>query len=118
MAERQHMTETDLQNTIIDMCAVLGLLIHHCRPARTAKGWATPLVGNPGFPDCVIVGVGGVLYRELKTAKGKPSSDQREWLHVLDAIGEDTAIWRPVDLHDGTILEQLTACAGGPKSRR
>lgn len=90
--------EADLQRAVIDLAQLHGLLVHHCRPARMQSGkWATPLQGAKGFPDLVIAGPAGTLFRELKSTKGKLSADQIAWLHALQANGEDASVWRPCD---------------------
>ena len=65
-----------------------------------------------GFPDLVAVGPQGVLFRELKTAKGKVSPAQEAWLEAMLAGGVDAGIWRPSDLLNGTIARELAALAG------
>lgn len=107
------MTEDDLQRTVIAMCKRLGLLVAHFKPAMTAKGrWVTPVGGDgKGFPDCVIVGPAGVLYRELKQEGKYPSAEQRIWLSRLTAAGADAGVWRPRHLNDGTIEAALKRIA-------
>lgn len=90
------LTEADLQSRVIDLATLHGLHVHHCRPARMQSGkWATPITGHKGFPDLVIVGPGGVLFRELKAARGVLSADQESWLGTLTAAGADAGVWRP-----------------------
>ena len=63
----------------------------------------------PGFPDLVLVNTrtGRVLFRELKTNKGRVSPEQQEWLDGLTACGMDAGAWRPNDLDSGRILAEL-----------
>lgn len=92
------LTEAQFQSRVMDLAHLHGLHVHHCRPARMASGkWATPISGNKGFVDLVIAGPGGVLFRELKTDRGKLSPDQTSWLHVLETAGADAGVWRPDD---------------------
>src|SRR6187399_2525587 len=105
---RRAMTEDDLLRAVLDLCQYRGILTFHARPARTAQGWRTPVMGNGiGFPDAVMVGPGGVLYRELKAERGRVSPAQRLWLDRLTEAGQDADVWRPVDLRDGVILSQI-----------
>lgn len=110
------MSEDDLKKAVIDMAHLFGLKVAHFRPARTIdrktgkETWRTPVEADgKGFPDLVIVGPGGVLYRELKSATGKPSAEQEMWLSVLALADQDVGFWRPVDLTCGRIQSELRA---------
>ena len=91
------MSEEDLLRAVVDLAQLRGLLVHHSRPARTAKGWVTAIVGHKGLPDLIIVGSRGVLYRELKSEKGRVSPEQHDWIDRLEQAGQDIAVWRPSD---------------------
>jgi hypothetical protein len=52
---------------------------------------------EPGFPDLTVVGAHGVLFRELKSERGRVTADQRRWLDALAAAGADVVVWRPCD---------------------
>jgi hypothetical protein len=119
----QHpMTERDLQTAVLDLCKLLGLRTFHTRTARTADGWRTPVEGDgAGFPDLVIVGPAGVLYRELKTDNGPLSPRQRQWLDDLRDAGQDVDVWRPKDLKGGVVERELKFLRGtghGNQTRR
>lgn len=102
------MTEDDLLSTVLDMAKRLGILTAHFRPAKTAAGWRTPVQGDgKGWPDLVLVGRGGVLFRELKSASGALSSEQKGWVAALAAAGADIGVWRPADLTSGRIATEL-----------
>jgi hypothetical protein len=105
------MTEDDLKGTVIDMCGRLRLLVAHFRPAQIRPGrWVTAVEGDgKGFPDCVIAGLGGVLYRELKQDRKYPEPEQRKWMAVLTEAGADVDVWRPRDLLSGRIEAELKA---------
>lgn len=106
--------EDDLLKAVIDLCKLLGLRTVHFRPAKTAQGWRTAVQGDgKGWPDLVIVGPGGVLYRELKATGKYPDLDQRAWIAALGAAGQDVAVWRPVDLISGRIEAELRAIRKG-----
>lgn len=79
----------------------LGIHVHHCGMTRSQPGW----------PDLVLAGWHGTLFRELKTAFQEPTSEQREVGYRLQASGLDWALWRPRDLDDGTVKRQLEAIA-------
>lgn len=106
-AHEGRMTENDLFGTIRDLLKVLGIgRWYHTRYS---------LGSNKGFPDLVICAPAaglGVLYRELKSARGKPTPEQQAWLTDLQTAGEDACVWRPADLTQGRIHEQLIALRG------
>lgn len=97
------MTEAHLERSVIQLCQWLGLLVYHTRDSRGS---------NPGFPDLVIVGPRGVLFRELKSAAGKVTRPQSLWGDGLTEAGSSWAVWRPEHLLDGTIRAELQSlCA-------
>jgi hypothetical protein len=102
------MSEDDLQDAVMQVAELLGWVVVHFRPARTAEGWRTALTGQKGFPDLVLARDGRVLFRELKSAKGKPSDDQVIW---LEALGDFGGIWRPSDWLSGRIQHELRRTA-------
>jgi len=90
-------SESSLQKQVIDLARLHGWLVHHVRPAMTAKGYRTPLQGDTGFPDCVLLKPPRLLFVELKAEKGRLSDEQTVWLLQLKASGADARIWRPAD---------------------
>ena len=102
------MKEDDLLRTVVEWCRYRHILTFHARPARTAQGWRTPVMGDgAGFPDLVMVGVNGTLYRELKANDARLTPSQKVWMERLAIAGEDCGIWRPRDLGQGTIKAAL-----------
>lgn len=85
-------TETQLQDRVIELAAARGWRVHHVRPARTSQGWRTPLQGHKGFPDLTLARHGQLVVAELKSAKGRLSKEQKQWAEHLTA-GGDTAVW-------------------------
>lgn len=71
---------------------------------RTGAGWV----------DWVIMGRGGVLFRELKSSNGTLTELQRWVGNTMRRHGHDWAVWRPEQLHDGTIERQLDALTVAP----
>ena len=97
------MSEAELEGGIRTILADLpSLRWYHTRDSRRSPS---------GFPDLVIVGE-RVIYRELKTAKGKVTAAQAEWLHALVMAEQDACVWRPADLLSGLIGRKLAALAG------
>lgn len=90
-------TEREFQKTVIEMARALGWVVAHFRPAKTSKGWRTPVQADgAGFPDLVLCKK-RVLYRELKTDLGRLTQAQREWISRLNLAGADAKVWRPRD---------------------
>lgn len=108
------MTEEQLLRSVLDLTRWLDIFTHHCRPARTDKGWRTPIAGNRGFPDLVLIGpFGGILWRELKSQRGRLDPAQVVWGDRLRAGGGDWDVWRPDDWLSGRIERELKALAKG-----
>lgn len=104
------MSEDDLLTAVLDLCKVLHLHTAHFRPAKTDRGWRTAVSGDgKGFPDLVVVGDNGVLFRELKANGGRISPEQRAWLDRLAFARANVAVWHPSDLRSGRILDELKA---------
>jgi hypothetical protein len=97
------MTEAELMEYIRTAVKDLGLLAYHAHDGRRSWG--------PGFPDLVIVGRGGCIYRECKTEHGSLSPEQRRWGDTLKRAGQNWRIWRPTDRLDGSIAKELTDLA-------
>lgn len=123
MGERllEHATEAEFQQGVVDYAHLMGWKVHHTRPARTDKGWRTPIQGDAGYPDLTMARRGRIVIAELKSETGKLTREQAAWLEHLPprvAQEEDDSadrdlhahaievyVWRPSDwLH---ILEVL-----------
>lgn len=91
-----------LQAILVSYLSQLDLAGHHVRDSRRGGGM-------PGWPDWVIIGPGGILYRELKAEHGIVEPDQRRMGALISRAGGDWDVWRPRDLFSGVILLQLTA---------
>lgn len=88
MPDPRQMSEATLQNLVLGYVRARGLLAYHTHDSRRSE---------PGWPDLVIVGDGGVLYRELKSKTGRVSPDQLMWIDALEKAGANADVWRPVD---------------------
>lgn len=93
------MKERDLQALVVRLARSLGWLAYHTFDSRRSE---------PGFPDLVLVREDRVLFRELKTEKGRATPAQKTWLAALTAAGMDAGLWRPVQWFDRTIERELT----------
>lgn len=97
------MSEDYLDDQIRALAKDLRLLRYHTFDSRKSPS---------GFPDLVLVGACGILFRELKKESEKPSPAQQKWLDALTCTGQDAAVWRPSDLLSGRVARELTAIAG------
>jgi hypothetical protein len=100
--------EAEFQARVIGLCAGRDLWPVVVNPERFSQRTAD----NKGYPDLMIIGPGGVLFRELKTEAGmRPGAglrpDQTTWRYRLTAAGQDWAIWTPKDLATGLIESEL-----------
>lgn len=89
-------SEANFQLKVIQLARIGGWMVHAERPARTAKGWRTPIQGDPGFPDLVLVRKGKVLFVELKSDNGLTSEAQQNWWRAFLGNGM-YQLWRPKD---------------------
>lgn len=80
-------TEAGFQDAIVKAAKYLGWRVYHTFDSRRS---------SPGFPDLVLVR-DRVLYREVKTDKGRITEEQRGWIDALKAAGADAEVWRPGD---------------------
>jgi hypothetical protein len=108
---QSRMSEDDLLRCVLDLARVMGWRTLHIRPARTEKGYRTPLQGDgAGWPDLLMVRVDRMVIAELKSDKGSTTLAQEQWLEALShAIDRRTYVWRPADWHSGEILRVLSS---------
>lgn len=82
------MSEADWQQQVAQFARFRGWLVFHARPARTARGWATPVqYDGMGYPDLTLVRDGRApVWVELKSGRGKATAEQARWLAALEAV--------------------------------
>ena len=89
------MNESDFLKSVIDLAHLCGWKVAHFRPAKTERGWRTPVQADgAGFPDLVLVR-DRVIFAELKSEKGKLSDAQWAWKDAIQRAGGEYYIWRP-----------------------
>lgn len=105
-------SEDELLSKVIELAHEHGWLVAHFRPAQTQSGrWHTAVQADGGgFPDLVMarptihqtrstpMRPARVVYAELKSATGRTSPAQRQWLHILQYCGQEVYTWKPTDL--------------------
>lgn len=82
------MQEKELQAMVVELCQRLGLLVYHTHDSRRSQ---------PGFPDLVVVGPGGLEFWELKGDNGRTTPEQREWIEAIGRTGSYAGVFRPDD---------------------
>lgn len=103
------MSERELDDAIYALAAGIDktpravLLAYHTRDSRRSL---------PGFPDWCFAGARGIMFRECKTQRGHLRLEQSRWLQVLRQAGADADVWRPADLLDGRIANELLHLSG------
>lgn len=109
------MPEAELQEHIRKACVEdLGLRYYHVHDSR--RDYA-------GFLDCVIVGPHGLVFAELKSAKGAVRPAQAQWIEALTTVRTlsggtvQVYVWRPIDWLDGTIPAVLARLKYGDRVR-
>ena len=82
-------SEREFQNAVVEYAHLNGWLVHHGRAAQVREGkWVTPIQGDAGFPDLVMVRDGWIVFVELKSEKGRLSKTQKRWRDdIVWAIG-------------------------------
>lgn len=95
----RELTEAEWMRQVCQIAELYGWSWAHFRPAKTARGWRTPVSGplGAGWPDLVFVHptmIGPrLIFVELKRDAAKPTDLQR---HVLQQLGG--VVWRPRDI--------------------
>jgi hypothetical protein len=97
------MTEAELQRRVLALAARYDVHAHHTRDSRGSTS---------GWPDLALLGTHAAAFRELKTASGSLSSQQRQVGARMRAAGLDWGVWRPAGLDDGRIEAELAALSG------
>jgi hypothetical protein len=102
--------EAQWQAQVVQLAHTFGWLVQHTRPAKVGDKWMTPITGDVGFPDLVLVHPDrGVVFAELKAERGRLSKGQVRWSSTLKAAGADWYLWRPDDL-----LQVMKRLRGNP----
>jgi len=89
-------SEQGFLGAIIELAQLCGWRAHHGRPALSNKGWRTPIQGDAGFLDLVLVRRPRVIIAEIKSDRGRLTPDQQAWLKELEGcLGVESYVWRP-----------------------
>lgn len=105
-------TENQLLEAVLSLAKLYNWRTLHIRPARTEKGWRSPVQGDgKGFPDLLLLKDNRMLVVELKAARGKLTKDQDEWLEAFYWADAEIDTWRPADWTSGKILATLKSAS-------
>lgn len=84
------LTERDWQQQIKALA-----VIYHWKYYHT---W-TSIHSPRGFIDVVMVRGNRLIFAELKSAQGKLTAYQQEWIEALTATSAEVYVWRPSDFN-------------------
>lgn len=100
--ERLVWSEAEFTRQVIAKAHEHHWKVHHCRPARTSRGWRTPIEGDRGFLDIVLARQGYLIFTELKSETGELTVDEELWMETLLNVAlfchrVSVVVWRPSD---------------------
>ena len=103
-------SEAIFQKDVVRLASMYEWLVHHVRPGRYGEFYKTD--GLPGMPDLILISLRnrGVIFAELKTAKGRLNENQMIVGKALMQNGAEYYVWRPADMQN--IADRL---AGKPQ---
>ncbi|MDD3102552.1 MAG: hypothetical protein PHE59_05405 [Patescibacteria group bacterium] len=97
MRPRSDITHEELDRLFLKIAHGFGWKAAHFRPAKTAKGWRTPVAGDgKGFLDWLLV-KDRVLAIELKTQDDQLRPEQKEWVGTWEGAGVEVHVFWPKD---------------------
>ena len=99
------MSESALQSAIIQLAELLDWRVYHVANVRRQLRASTSV----GFPDLVLLRGTRLVFAELKSAKGKLTAEQKQWIAALGVAGVECYVWRPDDWHSGEVERALKA---------
>lgn len=91
------MTETDIQNNIRQALSAHGVVFRMQSGMFYTETGEKIRVGIPGMSDLLFIGNGFIAWIEVKTAKGRPSKEQLNFIHRMKALGHRAGIARSVE---------------------
>lgn len=106
------MSEAELMDGIVQAAKLLGFKVVHFRGGRRKTGWNVPVQYDAvGWPDLVLChpAVGRVAAIECKSASGKLTDSQRQWLNDLNLCGVESWTCNPASYH--STIDRLEAIA-------
>jgi hypothetical protein len=86
-----------------DLCTFYRVRYFHSTDSRRDLG--------KGWPDYVIAGPSGIIFRECKGELNDVTAEQTAWKWTLRASGLSWDVWRPKDLASGRVEAEISALA-------
>jgi hypothetical protein len=110
------MSEAELQDDLADLMRVVGYRVVHWRPGRRGTNeWSVPVTyDGKGWPDLVgfHTRTGVIVAVDCKSARGRATSEQTDWLRTMSACGVHVFLARPSNYHEvAETLETLASNA-------
>jgi hypothetical protein len=97
-AKLPRLTERQFQRQVIQLARLHGWRVAHFRPARTLKGWRTPVEADGrGFPDILCVRGKDVKVIELKVGRNVLTPEQAAWIRAFDPTAVKWHVFYPRD---------------------
>lgn len=93
-------TERDQLAQVAELARQHHIIWHHCADTRRCEGAS-------GLSDLILVGRGGVMFRELKDDPRHETPAQVTWRYSLRAAGADVGIWLPSSFRRGEVEEAM-----------
>lgn len=91
-------SELQCERTIIEAARIAGWRVHGEGTAIRQSGrYATPIKGDRGFPDLILVRDSVMIAVELKRKPNRVEAGQQAWLDALGEVPGVTAliVWVP-----------------------
>jgi len=94
-------TEDAWRDEVIEAAHAFGWSVAYFRPARTERGWRTPVgADGKGWLDLTLVRE-RVIFAELKRqAVTELEPDQETWKLRLEGACQEVYVWRPGDMDE------------------
>lgn len=106
MGIKPKLTETEFLSQVIQYAKLRGWRVVHFRPAKTSRGWRTPVQGDGvGWPDLFLIRGDRIIVAECKSDRGKLAPEQDAWLKAFELASVPSYLWRPGDWDE--IMEVL-----------
>lgn len=86
--KRIDLTEKEWQELVVGFARLHGWWCYHTFDSRKSEA---------GLPDLILMRPPELIIAELKSERGKVSSDQSQVLDSLRACGVEAPLWRPSD---------------------